>query len=110
MNQTGSVNNKFKKNKDSQQNRSVEVQIYGQKCNIIGDEDIEQIKMLARFVDERMKEISKQSRGIPAIKIAILAALNITHDLYKSQEKTKHIALKGEKLLSLLDGIVEERD
>ncbi len=95
-------------NEKDRQPQSVQVQIFGQKCNIVGDEDIEQIKMLAEFVDSRMKEIARQSRGIPAIKVAILAALNITHDLYKAQEKSKNIALKGEKLLSLLESVVED--
>lgn len=63
---------------------------------------------LARIVDQRMNEIAQQSKGISALKIAILAALNIADEFLKQQETEKVLADKGGRLISLLDGVVHD--
>ncbi|MBN1552773.1 cell division protein ZapA [bacterium] len=87
----------------------IKVSIFGQSYHIIGDEDPERVKQLAHFVDSRMKEIAQHSKGISQLKIAILAALNIAEEMLKLQEKNRNIAYKGDKLISLLSGAVEEK-
>lgn len=86
----------------------VQVRIFGQRCNIVGDETPERVLQLAEIVDRKMNEIACQSRGIPALKVAILTALNVTHDLMLLTEKHQNIAERGEKMVSLIDKAVEE--
>jgi cell division protein ZapA len=84
------------------------VKIFGQYYNIIGEEDPERVKLLAEYVDAKMNEIAQQSRGISALKISILAALNISAEVFAVRERNLSIANKGEELVSLLSGAIEE--
>jgi len=86
----------------------VQVEIFGQKYNIIGGENIGRIQDIANIVDSQMKEIAGQNKGISALKISILAALNITDQMLQFQEKNSTFIKKGENLLSLLKEAVED--
>ena len=64
----------------------LKVDIYGRQYPIRGESDPEYIQSVARFVDAKMREIDTEASGLPALKVAILAALNITDELFKAQE------------------------
>jgi cell division protein ZapA len=69
---------------------SVTVEIFGQEYKIRGDADPEHMAEIARYVDDKMKEVAQ---GVPVgslAKIGILAALNITDELFRERaEKRK---------------------
>ena len=64
----------------------LKVNIYGKQYPIRGESDPDYIRRVARFVDTKMREIDTEAEGLPALKVAILAALNITDELFKAQE------------------------
>ncbi len=68
------------------QNQAVRVTIYGQEYPIRGRGDEEYIKKVARFVDDRMLQIEDQTAINSPARLAILAALNIADELFRSQQ------------------------
>jgi len=84
----------------------VEVEIFGQKYLIRGDEDPAYIRQLAEFVDSKMREVHGKLQLSTPGKIAVLAALNITHELFnirkEMEEQESLIENKTEKLLELI--------
>ena len=84
----------------------VEVEIFGQKYLIRGDEDPAYIRQLAEFVDSKMREVHGKLKLSTPGKIAVLAALNITHELFNSKkemaEQESIIANRAERLLELI--------
>lgn len=75
---------------------SVQVEIFGQSYNIKADADQDRIRALAAFVDAKMKTIQKGTGTADPHRVAILAALTISDELY---------TLKGEH--SLLEQATE---
>ena len=84
----------------------VEVEIFGQKYLIKGDGDPDYIRQLAEFVDLKMREVHGKLKLSTPGKIAVLAALNITHELFNSKkemaEQESIIANRAERLLELI--------
>jgi len=67
----------------------IEVEIYGQKYKIRvkGEEDEKYISHLTSYVDQKMREVAVKSKSGDALKIAVLAALNIADENFTSQKK-----------------------
>ena len=65
----------------------LKVMIYGTEYPIKGITDPEYIKKVAKYVDEKMKEINQTISIDSSLKVAILAALNITDELFREREK-----------------------
>ncbi len=86
----------------------VEVEIFGQFYNIIGEDDAERVRYLARLVDDRMNEIARTSKGMSALKVAILAALNISDDLVRTRETLLNLQDSEKRLLLELERVIEE--
>lgn len=83
------------------------VTIYGQNYTLLGAADTDYMVRLAHFVDEKMKEIASVNSAFDPLKIAILAAVNISNELFRLQEKVKEqervVREKSEALLDILD-------
>src|SRR5438094_10476780 len=65
------------------------------------------VNRLAQFVEEKMKEIKEESKVVDSYKLAVMAAMNITDELFRLQDnKSAHSTTfdsKAEQLISLLD-------
>jgi len=87
----------------------IEIEILGQRYTISGEGDEAYVRSLARYVDEKMKEISSSSATIPQTKLALLAAVNITHELFQArkQQKSKD-SFVGKKTKDLIETIDQE--
>ena len=59
----------------------VKVEIYDQPYTISGDLDPEYVTQLARLVDEKMREIARDSGTVDSVRVAVLAALAIADEL-----------------------------
>ena len=66
---------------------AVTVDIFGESYTIKGGENEDYIKKLADYVNKRMVEISNKFGSMSQTKVAILAALNITDDLFQIKEQ-----------------------
>ena len=66
-----------------------QVEIFGQTYSVRAEGESGYIHDLARFVDSRMKEVAEKTATVDTTKIAILAALNISDDLYQVEKKRR---------------------
>ncbi len=64
-----------------------QVEIFGQTYSVRAEGESSYIHDLARFVDSRMKEVAERTATVDTTKIAILAALNISDDLYQTEKR-----------------------
>jgi len=73
---------------------------------IKGDTSPEHIQAIARYLDEKMEEINRGGTIKSALKVAILAALNITDEFFRTRDDLKNqveqYELKTQKLIELL--------
>ena len=85
----------------------VTVQIAGQRFALRGDEDERATRDLAAFVDSRMKELQKQTHAADTQSLAVLAALQITEELFKERrtlaELKKRVRERSRALLHLVE-------
>ncbi len=75
--------------KNDSTSSATSVEIFGQTYNVRGSGDPDYLAELARFVDNRMREVAAQVATVDPMKIAILAALNIADEFsrYKRQRQ-----------------------
>jgi len=91
-----------------QEKKTVRVNIYGTEYPIKGVADEEYILKVAEYVDTKMREIDKRVAVKSALKIAILAALNITDELFKAlNEKEELISLYEKRINRLISQLHE---
>lgn len=86
----------------------LKVNIYGNDYPIKGNTDVEYIRRVARYVDGKMKEVYSDVPSDSTLKIAILAALNITDELFRERSvgtapKVDNKDKKISELTELLD-------
>ena len=65
---------------------ATEVEIFGALYHVRGEKDPEYLQDLADEVDQRMREIAQQVSTVDTGKIAILAALNLTDELFQCRK------------------------
>ncbi|HDZ11267.1 MAG TPA: cell division protein ZapA, partial [Bacteroidetes bacterium] len=74
-----------------------------------GQADVDYILKVADYLDQKMREIDQQLSQKSALKVAILAALNITDELFRNRLEKAELVEKYERkiqeLLNLLGDI-----
>ncbi len=71
----------------SDESNTVQISIYGQEYSVKAPADPEYIKKIAGYLDEKMREVqSGFSTTQSSTRIAILAAMNITDELFSSRK------------------------
>lgn len=87
--------------------QTVTVNIYGEDYPIRGDANPDYIQEVASYLDAKMREISEPNGSRSPAKVAILAALNITDELFKarraSSNEVKTIEEKTQTILEWLE-------
>lgn len=76
----------------------MEVRIFGQVYTVAGGETEAYIAKIAKYVDEKMKEISGALNITTLPEISVLAALNIADDYYKIVDGISNFKDENEKL------------
>ncbi len=65
------------------------------------------VNRLAQFVEEKMREMKQDSKIIDSYKLAVMAAMNITDELFRLQEakgsSTKTFESKTDEWIRILD-------
>ncbi len=69
----------------------VDVEIYGKVYTVSGDKDPEYVRMVAEFVDRKMREISQMTDTVSTSRIAILASLNIADELFSLSNESEEL-------------------
>ena len=88
----------------------IRVSIYDQEYNMRGALDPEYIRILARFVDEKMRSIAARTQTVDSLRTAVLAAMNIADDyhrlLAKYEATTRQMDEKVGECNQVLDEIL----
>ena len=85
----------------------IRVRIRDYEYLIKGEENEEQVYRIAEYVNDKLKEIEEETRGLTEKKAAILAALNIASDYFQllkeRDEMLSNIRKKTETLIYNID-------
>jgi cell division protein ZapA len=88
--------------------KTLRVNIYGTEYPIRGIADEEYILKVAEYVDAKMREIDQKVAVKSALKVAILAALNITDELFRERlDKGESVDRYEKKIDNLLNRLQE---
>jgi cell division protein ZapA len=68
----------------------LKVTIYGAEYTIRGQADPNYIKAVADYLDKKMREIDKNVRVDSSLKVAILASMHITDELFRERAEADH--------------------
>lgn len=77
---------------------SVKVTIVGEEYTIRSDEPAEHTRAVAKYVDETIRGVMNAGATVESHKAAILAALQITDELFKTQDGRAEL---GERMHNL---------
>ena len=92
--------------------RVVNVDIHGQRYAVKSDLDHNYIAELARFLDEKMSAASRELATSDPLRIAVIAALNISDELHRarvdSQGADGRMRARAEEIERLLDAVLDE--
>src|SRR5262245_57307112 len=94
----------------SDSGRVVSVQIHGQRYPIRSTLDQEYVARLAAYVDERMRLAADSTPSGDSLRLAVLAALNIADELFRSKDITRdragRLAERAEELERIVDRLL----
>jgi cell division protein ZapA len=97
--------------KDNGVNTSIRVEIYDQTYHLRGS-DPEYIHKLAEYVDTKMRQVASQTATVDSLRLAVLAALNISDELHMIRNKYDSVAgeytQRASHLQSALDSALDE--
>jgi cell division protein ZapA len=87
--------------------RVVQVEVHGQSYPIRTELDPQYVQELAQFVESRMALAAKASPSSDAVGLAILAALNITDEFFRTRnnlaDRSGNITARTEALEKIVD-------
>lgn len=89
-----------------QQSNNIIVQIYGTEYSIKGESDVEYMQDIAHYIDQKMHDVQKNTAIKSALKVSILAALNIVDELFHEREKNKIVTEELEHRIQKLTELV----
>jgi len=86
-----------------------EVRILGQDLSVISDSGDEHVENVIRYVSEKVEEAGKAAGSKNALKIAILAALNIADEYLRmmgvKENSYSQLESRSEQLIHLINDI-----
>lgn len=86
---------------------SVEVHILGQSYSIRTDESEAYIKSLAKYIDEKLKEIYSVAPNISQSRAMVMTAFGITDELFKLRAELQNLDKMIEEKTKILSGFLE---
>lgn len=89
--------------------KGIEVEIYGQRLVIQGEADEAYLKELVQYVEGQMETVAQGSNTMTPTKAAILAAINITDQLFQQEKRRRQGDAEIERrTLGILESIDEQ--
>ena len=89
-------------NENSERN-VIKLTIYGTEYPIKGDTDVDYIKKVAGYIDQKMYEVERNTSAKSSLKVAILAALNIADELFRERAENQKNIRTFEKRIERLN-------
>ena len=93
--------------KGDTQVKGVLVDIFGEQYRIGGDP--KQVQQVAAYVDTKMKEIADKNPRMPKAQVAMLAAMEVTADLFKVMSERKVFTERAHESVERITRLVEDR-
>ena len=94
--------------------RVVTVEIMGQRYPIKSALDLEYITDLAEYVDEKIQSATDHSTGGDAIRVTVLAALNIADEYFRARDTDAHhetaLQRRAVAIVQMVDRALEQFD
>ncbi len=89
--------------------KTIEIEIFGHRYTIKGEADEDYVKRLATYVDEQMRGLAQGMKTATLSKLALLAAINIAHQLFQSEQARQQGEVDVERrALCLMESIEEQ--
>jgi cell division protein ZapA len=93
----------------SEESNQVQISIFGQEYSVKAPADATYIKKIAEYLDEKMREVqSGFSTTQSSTRIAILAGMNITDELFTSKQSDDSDNTEAEQKISSLIELIDE--
>lgn len=93
----------------SNENNQVKISIFGQEYSVKAPADPEYIKKIAEFLDGKMREVqSGFSTTQSSTRIAILAGMNITDELFNARQFGESTDNDTEQKISSLIELIDD--
>ena len=93
----------------SEINKNVQISIFGQEYSVKAPADARYIKKIAEYLDSKMREVQEGfSNTQSSTRIAILAAMNITDELFNARQSGDNNDNELDEKLSSLIEILDE--
>lgn len=90
------------------------VEIFGREYKIKGVGDERYVQSIAKYVDDKMREVSNESSLPSQDRLAILAALNIADELFQERQQSfdvcSSIEEKTDRMINVLDKNLQSKD
>lgn len=87
----------------------VEVRIAGKDYTLAGVESDEYIQKIGLYIDKKMNEIMKQNNKLSTSMIAVLTALNVADDFFKTHESEANLKKELKQLHENMDELRGEK-
>ena len=68
---------------------AIRVQIFGTEYNVHAEGDPDHARAVARYVDRKMRDVANYISLRSVAKIAVVAAVNLAHELLKEEEASR---------------------
>ncbi|NLV76986.1 MAG: cell division protein ZapA [Tissierellia bacterium] len=88
--------------------KKVDVLIDGRNFTVVGDGSEEYIRNLASYVDEKIKEMSSKNDKLSTSMAAILAALNMADELYKTKKELNNLKSEAKAPMEQYDTLINQ--
>jgi len=88
----------------------VEVRIAGKEYILVGTATDEYIQKIALYVDKKMNEIMKSNHKLSTAMAAVLTALNVADDYFKSLKNSEDLEKKLKRVQEHLDILKDENE
>ena len=90
--------------------KPIKVSIMGQEYNIRTDADQNYIKKVAKFVEDRMKEIQNAAPDTTSqLRIAVLAAMNVTDEYLTVKRQKNEVVDKLESKTIAMSDFIDKK-
>ncbi|MDX2348370.1 MAG: cell division protein ZapA [Nitrospirota bacterium] len=88
--------------------KTIEVEVFGHRFSLQGEGDEAYFHELAEYVDTQMRTLAKQTKTSTPTKLAILAAINVTDELFRQQRHRESGETEMERRAQLLVERIDE--
>jgi cell division protein ZapA len=90
----------------------VQVDIHGQRYAVRSDLDPQYIAELAAFLDEKMRGAARELAGADALRIAVIAALNLADELHRARADSAgaehRLRTRAAEIVQIADAALDE--